>query len=221
MCANGDISALLLDILDQVRVDRRDDPVQHRLGAHPSAVHAQLQPGDRVVDELGRRADTLDVVAIVVGLAERRHLRSAGQDVVHATQRREHQRVGIRKLLRLDGELHLVQKQLVRHPVLAAQGLAVQRFQAFQRAALPRPLAFECRERHVLQKMVVTRNATDGRLDRVAPQCRVEVFVEERLELYFGGNVFRLGVHVRDSENDEKREEDSTIAVHVRIEWIR
>jgi hypothetical protein len=30
----------LVDILDQVRVDRPDDPVKHRPGAHPAAGHA-------------------------------------------------------------------------------------------------------------------------------------------------------------------------------------
>ena len=62
---------------------------------------------------------------------------------MQATQRREHQRVGIRKLLRLDGELHLVEEQLVRNPVLAAQGPGVQCVQALQGEALARMLALE------------------------------------------------------------------------------
>ena len=168
----------LLDILDKVRVDRRDDPIQYRLGAHPSAADARPQPGNRVVGELGRRADSLDVVAVIPGIAERRHLRGAREDGVHATQRREHQRVGVGKLLRLDGELHLVQEQLVRNPVLAAQRLRVQRLQALQSAALARAHAFERGERQVRQKTVVAWNAANSRLDGIAPERRVEIFVE-------------------------------------------
>ena len=124
-----------------------------------------------------------DVVAIVVGLAERRHLRGARQDVVKAAQRRQHQRVGIRELLRLDGELHLVEQQLVRNPVLTVQSLGVQRLQARKRRALARVLAFERGERQVRQQMVVARNPADGRLDRIAPERRVEVVVQQDFEL--------------------------------------
>ncbi len=130
---------------------------------------------------------------------------------MQAAQRREHQRVGIRKLLRLDGELHLVDEQLVRNPVLAVQRLGVQCLQARKRRALARSLAFERGERQVRQKMVVAWNAANGRLDGIAPERRVEVFVQQDFELCccFGSGVFRLGVHAVDPEGDEKREEDN------------
>ena len=201
----------LFDMLDEVGVDRPDDPVQHRAGAHPSTDHADPQPGDRVVGEPGCRADPFDVVAIVLDLAERCHLRGARQDVVQATERRQHQRVGIRKLLRLDREFHFVEQELVRNPVLAVQRVGIQRLQPRERRALTRVLAFERGERQVRQKMVVAWDPANGRLDRIAAERRVEVVVQQDFELCcrFGSGVFRLGVHAIDPEGDEKREEDN------------
>jgi hypothetical protein len=97
---------------------------------------------------------------------------------VKATQRREHQRIGIRKLLRLDGERHPVEQQLVRNPVLPVQSLGVQRLQARKRCALARVLALERGEREVRQQIVVARNPSNGRLDRIAPERCVEVVVQ-------------------------------------------
>jgi hypothetical protein len=194
-----------------VRVDRPDDTVEHRLGAHPSAGHAQPQPGDRVGGELGCRANPFDVVAIIGGFAKRRHLRCPRQDVVQAPQRREYQRIGIPELLRFNGELHPVEQQLVRNPVLPAQSLGVQRVQARQCSTLARVLAFERGERQVRQKIVVTGDAADRGLDRIAPERRVEVFVQQDFELCcgFGRRVVGLGVHAVDPEGGEKREEDN------------
>ncbi len=134
---------------------------------------------------------------------------------MQAAQRRQHQRVGIGELLRLDGELHLVDEQRVRNPVLAMQGLGVQCPQPLQRVALTPALAFERGERQVRQKMVVARNAANGRLDGIAPQRRVQVFVEEGFELRFGSGVLSLSVHVGDSQHDENGEQDSTTSGHV------
>ena len=65
--------------------------------------------------------------------------------------------------------------------------------------------------------MVVAWNAANRRLDGIAPQRRVEVFVEEGFELRLGSGVSWLGVHAGNSKHDEKREEDNTMSNHVRI----
>ena len=65
--------------------------------------------------------------------------------------------------------------------------------------------------------MVVAWNAANGRLDGITPERRVQVFVEEVVELCFGSEVLRLGVDAGHTEGDEKREEDSTMSNHVRM----
>ncbi len=192
-----------VDILDNVGVDGRGDAVEHRLRAHPAACQAGLQPLDRVVDEPGHCADALDVVAVIVGLPEWRHLRRAGHQGLQTAERAQNERFRRGELLRLDRELHLVENQLVRDPVLAVKRLCVDGPQPLERAALARVLALELRQRHVGQHVAVPGDPAHRRLDRVPPQRCLEVFVEKGLELGFGCDIPGLCVHADHSEDEE------------------
>src|SRR5438105_13334464 len=70
--------------------------------------------------------------------------------------------------------------------------------------------------------MVVAGDAANGRLDGIAPQARVEVFVEQGLELGFGSGIVRLGVHAGHSEHGEKgEEEEGSLERHARTRLLR
>src|SRR5689334_23462720 len=107
---------------------------------------------------------------------------------------------------------HFVLKQLVRNTVLPAQSLGVQRVQARKRCSLTRVLAFERGERQVWQKVVVTGDSANRGLDRIAPERRVEVFVQQDFELCCGFRcgVLGLGAHAVDySADDDGSTEDN------------
>ena len=68
------------------------------------------------------------------------------------------------------------------------------------------------------ESVFATQATANGRLDRIAPERRVEVVVQQDFELCcrFGSRVFGLSVHAVDPEGDEKREEDNR--AHARTE---
>jgi hypothetical protein len=57
-------------------------------------------------------------------------------------------------------------------------------------------------ERDVRQQVSVPRDAANRRLDRIAPQRCLEVFVEEGPELRLHGYLWSLGEHVNCSQSD-------------------
>jgi hypothetical protein len=76
-------------------------------------------------------------------------------------------------------------------------------------------VAFACalpaqfRKRLIRQQVVVPGDSAHRGLDGVAAQGRVEIFVEQGLELHFGSEVLGLGVH-SDRSDDEENSEDAT-----------
>jgi hypothetical protein len=164
-------------------VDRRDHALEHRPRAHPPGLDPAAQPLDQVVGRLGHALDALHVVAIVRGGAEGKHLRRARHHALDAAERAQRQRFGVAIALSLDGAAQLVLEQLVGNMLRAMQLRGVDRAQALERAPLALVLALEARLRVVGQEVVVAGDPSRGRLEWIEVQARIEVLVEQALEL--------------------------------------